>query len=92
MSKITASARDQECQIRIPGICNHNPETTVFAHLNGAGMGRKQPPLFGAYACYACHDAVDGRSHPEVDFSQCFLEGFVRTLHILLEKGLVTYK
>ena len=39
MSKLRKLARDRECQVRIPGICNHNPETTVLAHLGGAGMG-----------------------------------------------------
>ena len=29
MSKITQSARGERCQIRFPGICNHDPETTV---------------------------------------------------------------
>jgi len=40
--KYTESARGQECQVRIPGICSHDPETVVFAHLNGGGMGMKR--------------------------------------------------
>ena len=62
MSKITESARGEECQVRIPGVCNHNPETTVFAHLGGGGMGAKQPDCEGAYSCSSCHDVVDGRA------------------------------
>ena len=61
MSKITESARGEQCQVRIPGVCNRDPETTVFAHLNGGGMGMKQPDCEGAYCCSACHDVVDGR-------------------------------
>ena len=62
MSKITKSARGEECQVRIPGVCNHNPETTIFAHLRGGGMGKKQPDSEGAYCCSDCHDLYDGRA------------------------------
>lgn len=92
MSKITESARGEECQVRIPGVCNFNQETTVFAHLNGYGMGGKNPDLFGAYACSACHDVIDGRAR--VGFTgeeiKMFLyDGIVNTQRILLGKGLV---
>ncbi len=53
--------------MRIPGVCNHNPETTVWAHSNagadGKGMGLKAHDCFGAYLCSACHDEYDGRTH-----------------------------
>ncbi|MER2105083.1 MAG: nuclease domain-containing protein, partial [Pseudomonas atacamensis] len=41
--KLRASANGQECTVRMPGICNHNPETTVLAHLpcGQKGMGIK---------------------------------------------------
>ena len=61
MSKLRESAKGQHCMVRLPGVCNGNPETTVLAHLNGGGMGMKQSDLLGAFACSACHDAVDGR-------------------------------
>ena len=72
MSKITKSARGEECQVRIPGVCNHNPETTVFAHIGGGGMGMKQPDCEGAYCCSACHDVVDGRVPFEMANSTAF--------------------
>ena len=65
MSKIRKSARGQECQVRLPGICNGNPETTVLAHYRMAGMcgmGIKPPDFMGAYACSACHDEIDRRT------------------------------
>ncbi|BBI46989.1 hypothetical protein KPSA1B_105772 [Pseudomonas syringae pv. actinidiae] len=34
--KLRASAKGQDCTVRIPAICNYNPETTVLAHLPGA--------------------------------------------------------
>lgn len=61
-SLIMASANGQPCSLRLPGICNHNPATTVTAHLPGIGksMGSKVSDLHTAYACHACHAAIDG--------------------------------
>ena len=42
MSKLRKSAKGQLCLVRLPGVCNHNAETTVLAHLGGAGMVRTQ--------------------------------------------------
>lgn len=57
-------ARGQPCMLRIPYVCNHNPETTVLAHSNsqahGKGMGIKADDAIGAvWACYACHTWAD---------------------------------
>ena len=92
MSKIRKSARDQPCQVRIPGVCNFNPETTIHAHLGGAGIGRKHNDIFGARCCSACHDAVDGRVR--VNFSSDELgmmlaEGIFRTQQLLIDEGLI---
>lgn len=96
MSKITGSAKGQECQVRIPGFCNGDPQTTVFAHLNGGGMGMKHPDTEGAYCCSACHDVLDERVRQYV-FSRSELklmhhEGAMRTRKILIEKGLIILK
>ncbi len=96
MSKITASARGQECQVRYPGICNGNPETTVWAHANGyaagKGKGLKGADILGAYCCSACHDAYDGRTrakyHP-VELERMFWEGHARSVVMLLKAGLI---
>lgn len=74
MSKIRESARGQQCQIRLAGICNRNPETVVLAHYRMAGtcgIAMKPSDIQAAYACSRCHDAVDGRlktdlSHDEL--------------------------
>lgn len=94
MSRIRRSARGEKCLIRLPGICTHNPEETVLAHLNGAGMGRKHPDIFGAYACRACHDAVDSRmrtNYSRDELKLAHLEGVIRTQQALIEKGLLSY-
>lgn len=100
MSKITASARGQDCLIRVPGICNHNPETTVFCHVPGAGMGMKsvykgpdgKEVDIGSYGCSSCHDAVDGRiktNYRKELLELWFYQGMKRTIIKLIEAGLI---
>jgi hypothetical protein len=94
MSKLTKLARERDCQVRLPGICNHNPETTVLAHYRLAGtcgMGIKPHDLLGAWACSSCHDEIDRRSHrigPD-EAALAHLEGVIRTQAILIKEGKV---
>ena len=95
-SKLTKAARGRDCQIRVPGVCNGNPETTVLAHYRLAGtrsgMSIKPHDLQAAWACSACHDAVDSRSKTEFsrdELRHMHLEGIVRTLDILVAEGKV---
>ena len=81
--------------IRLEGICNHNPETTVLAHIRlpgVSGMGLKADDLLGAWACSSCHDAVDRRSNADLDRDYvrlAHLEGMVRTIAQLRKKELI---
>ena len=89
------TARGQPCMVRIPGICNHDPETTVLAHLGGAGMGRKHDDAFGAFCCSACHDVIDGRAKSEYsryDIRMMHLDGILRTQQWWLDNGYITHK
>jgi len=73
-------------------VCNHNPETVVFAHLPGGGMGRKMADIHGAYACSACHALVDNPTHKDwpADILKLFHhDGMVRTQEIMLNEGLI---
>lgn len=94
-------AKGQECTVRIPSICNHDPETTVLAHLNGGGIGMKHPDLLGAWACSACHAWIDGGyiNHYQYEpFNEgrnarivrdaYHLEAIIRTQQKLLDMGL----
>ena len=58
MSKITESARGQQCQVNIPGVCSGNPETVVWAHANGLqfgnGIGMKSPDALGSIRLFRC--------------------------------------
>jgi ferredoxin len=83
-------ARGRDCQIRLPGVCNWRPETTVLAHYRLAGlsgMGMKSPDLCGAWACSACHAYVD--THRDDATARAFLEGVLRTIAQLNHEGLV---
>ena len=96
MSKITQSAKGENCTVRIIGCCNGNPETTVLAHLSGIrykhGTGQKVNDLHGAYCCSSCHDAIDGRvrtSYSKDELKLFHLEGVIETQLRLIEKGLL---
>lgn len=91
-TKITKAAKGQQCTARIPGICNFNTETTVFAHLNGGGMGMKQSDLHGAFCCSDCHywldsDYVRHTTREERDLRH--YEAMIITQKILLKNGLI---
>lgn len=97
MSKITDSARGESCQVRIPGVCSGDSSTVVWAHAIGAaagkGIGMKSHDALGAYACQQCHDAYDRRTRPKdmpyARIKECFQDGHMRSLKILIDKGLV---
>ena len=63
--KMTEFARGRPCEIRLDGCQSGGEnETTVFAHLNGAGMGQKNRVGgfdWGCPACFNCHNILDGR-------------------------------
>jgi len=95
MSALRKLARGRDCQVRIPGVCNFDPDTTVLAHYRLAGlcgMGLKSHDLFGAWACSSCHDEIDRRTRTcDVDFvSLAHLEGVMRTLAVLISEGRVS--
>jgi hypothetical protein len=89
------TAKGRGCMVRLEGICNHNPETTVLAHIRMpglSGMGIKADDLLGAWACSACHDAIDRRSHTDLDRDYvrlAHLEGMARTIAQLRKEDLI---
>ncbi|QIG05143.1 DUF1364 domain-containing protein [Proteus sp. ZN5] len=92
MANLRKEARDRECQIRIPGVCNGNSETVVLAHYRMSGIcgtGIKPNDIFGAWACSDCHDEIDRRTRiTDAEYAkQCHLEGVIRTQDILIKEG-----
>lgn len=98
MSRITKSARMEQCQVRLPMVCNFDPATVVLAHANGSaagkGMHQKALDYQGAYACFACHDVYDRRTPLPAHLTReqvklYFLEGVLRTQRLLEAKELL---
>lgn len=99
MSTITKSAKGENCTVRMPGVCNENPETTVLAHISGVrfghGIGKKVSDLHGAYCCSSCHDAIDGRvktPYSREGLRMMHYEGILETQLKLIEKGLINVR
>ncbi|AZZ98772.1 DUF1364 domain-containing protein [Pseudoalteromonas sp. R3] len=91
-NKLRKSAKGQECQVRLPEICNWDPETTVLAHVGkGSGMGQKCDDIHATFACSACHAEMDRVTRIlEKDFvDQCAYEGMVRTQTYWLSQDLI---
>lgn len=97
--KITQSAKGEFCTLRVPGVCNNDPDTTVFAHLPGnKGTSTKNHDLFGVYACNRCHDWLDGRNAATIvaGYSSNSLSGEINKMKAvqetqlkLVEKGIL---
>jgi len=83
-------AKGRECAVRILGICNFNPDTTVLAHLNVIGWNSKAHDFHGAWSCFSCHQWLDEgytqtTTKDKRDLEQ--LQAVVRTQIILLDEG-----
>lgn len=97
MANLRKEAKGRECQVRLPGICNFNPETTVLAHVRLAGItgiGQKANDILGAWACSACHDEIDRRTRM-LDINEVQLahaDGVYRTIDTLCREGRICVK
>ena len=96
--KVLDSAKGQPCSIRLPGICNSNPETTVWAHLNGAAFGKgmsiKAHDVLGFHACSDCHSYYDTGHGTEAwlddaTLLECLLSAVCETWVRLIKAGIV---
>ena len=87
-------ARGAPCTIQIPGICNGDPETSVWAHSNhdrhGHGKSIKAHDVFGAISCSACHFEIDQGKHlNRWEKQDYWIKGFEETLLYIWTNGLV---
>lgn len=86
------AAIGRECTIRLPGICIATP--CCLAHWRQSdfsGMGMKSPDIFGAWACGACHTAVDTADRDDAQLRLDFAKGVFRTQNTLIREGVVTW-
>jgi hypothetical protein len=64
MTPIRRSAKNEDCTLNIPGLCENKTDTTVWCHSNlytdGKGMGIKADDEAGCYGCAICHAFYDG--------------------------------
>jgi hypothetical protein len=97
-TKVLRSAKGQPCAGRFPGICNGNPETTVWAHLNGhrfgKGAGLKAHDILGLHLCADCHRYLDTGhgTRPLISnetLLECVLRGVCETWVRLIKANIV---
>lgn len=96
--KLLNTARGAPCSARFPGICCGDPETTVWAHLNGRafgkGLGIKAHDILGFHACFNCHAYTDTGhgTNPilsDAEFWRYILEAVCETYVRVVEAGVV---
>lgn len=94
-NKLRVSARGQDCMVRLPGICNFDPETTVLAHFRMAGDGASRKPndSRASFTCSNCHDVIDDRTKIK-DLNRCEVrlahaEGVFRTQDWWIRVGMM---
>ena len=92
------SARGESCTLRIPGVCNHSPDTVVLCHLRDlapSGVGMKPDDTAAVYACSDCHDLIDGRRKTTMTQWEIGREegrALIETHRRMYDKGLITVK
>lgn len=92
--KILRHARGQPCLLALPG-CTCEPETTVFAHLNGGafgkGMGQKASDIAGMFAGFECHSRYDQRTTglTEAELNAALLKAVIATWEVLIRDGII---
>jgi hypothetical protein len=85
------SAKGQDCTLQFQGVCNHDPATTVLAHLPSPvkGMGNKGDDFHAVFACSACHAYLD--QHERVYMEESYLlRALQRTQKFWFDNGLLT--
>lgn len=89
--KIKDSARMEDCSLRLVGVCNFTPETTVLAHVGrNRGIGIKCDDSFSCYACSDCHTRIDSEERSELALD--ILRALEETQKKLFDKGLLNAK
>lgn len=92
--KLLDSARGQPCTLEFVGVCSHDPETTVSAHIHDEqfGKGQKADDTSTVHACDRCHMFLDwgwvGKISLELRHWH-IIRAMQRTLRNRIERGLV---
>ena len=88
--EIRLSAKGEQCNLRIEGVCNNRQSTTVLAHLNSnnKGSGNKSHDFCAVYACSDCHLHLDAGKVSDTDILRALKE----CQDIMFQKGLIELK
>ena len=94
---IRESAKGEQCTLNIAGVCNYDTQTVVLCHFPSEehGIGHKSPDWCAGYGCFACHNAIDGRTKAGLtdEERQYYMRrSMVRTWARLIEKGIIFIK
>lgn len=87
------AAAGQPCTLEFVGICSHDPETTILAHVHDESFGKsmKADDTSGVHACFSCHSAYDlhrtGLTESEVLWH--VLRAYQRTIRNLVTRGIL---
>ena len=90
-NKLRKSARGQDCTLRIPGVCSHDPEQTVLCHVSTkrtSAMAGKNHDNFSFEACAPCH-AWQEKHKGEPECAQYVLEAMDETNDRRIREGLI---
>lgn len=88
--KILASARGQDCTLRLDG-CSFNPEETIAAHVGiRRGMAIKCGDNMVVFGCGSCHSQIDGANRKKLALD--ILRAVEETQEILMSLELMTVK
>jgi len=92
-AKLRNAAKGEQCTLQIFGVCVGGTETTVLAHLHDEtfGRGQKADDTSAVFACFGCHDEIDGRTRKTAgeDLTWYKLRALQRTIRRLVERGVM---
>lgn len=81
---------------QVPGVCNHNPETTVLVHSDrlkhGNGWGTKGHDFHAAAGCSSCHQWYGDKKGSADEREAVFDAAHSRWWRWLLETGKVVVR
>ena len=95
LSPLREFAKGQECTLRIPAICNGNPDTVVLCHVKPKGhgvMGGKPDDWQAVHGCSECHAAIDGQRNWTGNLAEAILPALIETQQRCVDARLMNWR
>lgn len=85
--KVRESAKGETCTLRLPNICDRDPEKVMLCHINSfrKGVGNKSHDIHGYYGCYSCHMKETANEVDAIDLLRALIESQDR----MIQKDLI---